>query len=138
MDRPASSSERVFESLTSFRKKWPKAGWSWDNRLSCAASSFHVELMDDAHAVAAEAMPFKWTMRNIANAPSLVRDVAESTGGIRPDQLLFSTEPSARLIAYGLWWPWGDDITISLRVGLTGYFTEADSQRFRALFGVLE
>ena len=27
---------------------------------------------------------------------------------------------SGRLVGYGLWWPWGDEITVSLRIGLGG------------------
>jgi hypothetical protein len=73
----------------------------------------------------------------LASAPEAVRAVAEQTGGIRPDQLIFSAEPFGYNVAYGLWWPWGDDVTISLRVGLAGptMAREDVQSRFRELFG---
>jgi hypothetical protein len=133
-----STPDVLFERLRQFRTSWPKAGWSWDNRLSCAASSFGVELVRDAHAVVSQALPNEWTMKNLAGAPATVRDIAQTTGGIRPDQFLLASEAHGRLVAYALWWPWGDDVTISLRVGLAGYASEADWARFREIFGIAE
>jgi hypothetical protein len=138
MDRRVSSTDQLFDSLKRLRSKWPKGGWSWDNRLSCVASSFGIELVPEAQAALGDSMPNEWNMKNIGSAPPIVREIVESTGGIRPEQLLFSSDPGARIIAYGLWWPWGDDITISLRVGLAGYVAEADNFRFRDLFDALE
>jgi hypothetical protein len=134
--RLLSNPEQLFKTLGQLRTTWPKAGWSWDNRLLCVASSFSTELTAEAHAVAARALSHEWTMRNISAAPQLLRDVAESTGGIRADQLLLSTDPHGRVVAYGLWWPWGDDATISLRVGLTGFVSDSDLSRFKELFGI--
>jgi hypothetical protein len=138
MNRPESSTERLFESLSRLRAKWPKGGWSWDNRFGCVASSFGIDLVPDARAALREALVNEWTMRTISGAPPVVREVAESTGGIRPDQLLFSSDPAARVLSYGLWWPWGDDITISLRIGLSGYASESENYRFRSIFDAFD
>lgn len=137
MARPSPVDE-IFETLENLRAKWPKSGWSWDSRFSCVASSFGLDLVSEAQAVATEALRHEWTTRNIAGAPPIVRQLADDTGGIRADQFIFTTDPGGRLVAYGLWWPWGDDITISLRVGLAGYASEAETFRFRDLFGALD
>ena len=47
-------------------------------------------------------------------------------------------EEIGRLAAFGLWWPWGDEITISLRIGLGGYVGELDLVRLRETFDALE
>jgi hypothetical protein len=36
-----------------------------------------------------------------------------------------------------MWWPWGDEITISLRVGLSGYVGDSDNQRMQLEFQAL-
>ncbi|MDX2052165.1 MAG: hypothetical protein SFV15_07235 [Polyangiaceae bacterium] len=138
MNAKPSTTELLFQSLGRFRKAWPKGGWSWDGRLSCVASSFVVELTDEAQLAIRDVFVGQWSTKNIASAAQAVRDIADSTGGIRSDQVLYSTEPGGRLIAYGLWWPWGDDVTISMRVGLGGYVSDSDLTRFRELFGATE
>jgi hypothetical protein len=82
-------------------------------------------------------MPNEWNYRSIANAPPTVREVVEAAGGVRTDQRVFATAQSGRLLAYGLWWPWGDEITISLRVGLAGYVSDSDQGRLQELFNAL-
>jgi hypothetical protein len=138
MERSGSSGDELFQKLTLLRKHWIKGGWSWDNRLDCVASSFSVELAEEALRAALVALPQEWNTKNLASAPALIREVAESTGGVRTDQRILSTNTPGRVIAYGLWWPWGDDTTISLRVGLTGYVSEPDTVRFRMLFDVVD
>jgi hypothetical protein len=132
------SSAQIFEALSQLRAKWPKRGWSWDHRLTCVASSFSVEIASDARAAALVALPHEWNHRTVFQAPAPVMEVAETSGGVRTDQFLFSTAAGGRLIAYGLWWPWGDDTTISLRVGLAGYVGERDLVRLREVFNALE
>jgi len=138
MSTTPSTTELLFQSLGRFRKAWPKGGWSWDGRLNCVASSFVIELTDDAQLALRDVFVGQWSTKNIAVAPQAVRDIADTTGGIRSDQILYSSEPGGRLISYGLWWPWGDDVTLSMRVGLGGYVSDADLARFRQLFGALE
>lgn len=127
----------TFEALGRMKSKWPGRGWSWDPRLNCVASSINVELSSEALAAASSAFPREWTITNLATAPSIVRAAAEGTGGIRPDQILMTMEPLGSNLVYGLWWPWGDDVTVSFRVGMNGpVLTREEVQtRFRELFG---
>jgi len=67
-----------------------------------------------------------------------VREVVEQTGGLRADQFILCSEPTLVGFAYGLWWPWGDDTTISLRIGLAGRALQSEILRFRELFGALD
>lgn len=136
--RGGSSSAALFEMCGRFKKAWIKGGFSWDSRFSCVASSFSSELDAEARAVVSQYFPSEWTMKTVVNAPPQVREVAENTGGVRTDQRLFTGDTSGRLVVFGLWWPWGDETTISFRVGIGGYVLEPDLMRLREAFGALD
>ena len=133
----SSSTDELFGRLLQLKSHWPKGGWSWDYRFSTVTSSFHVDLIPEAEKAVTAFMPDEWNYRSIANAPSVIREVVDGAGGVRTDQRVFAMPQSGRLLAYGLWWPWGDEITISLRVGLGGYVSETDHTRLQELFNAL-
>ncbi len=130
-----SSLDPLFAELARLQRAWPGGGWSWDGRLLCVASSFDKEIAREARSAASLALPIEWRSATIRDAPSIVREIAETAGGVRSDQLLLCTEPVVGVIAFGLWWPWNDESTTSLRVGLAGRATERDQERFRDMFG---
>jgi len=138
MEARPGSSAALFEKLGLLRKSWIKGGWSWDSRYSCVASSFNVENEGEARAVVLAYLPYEWTSKSIAGAPAQARELAETTGGVRPDQRLYTMDQLGRIVAFGLWWPWGDEITISLRIGLGGYVGEPDLARLKETFGALD
>jgi hypothetical protein len=129
--------ETLFQGLTAFRKSWPGGGFSWDSRLNCVASSFSADLEADARAAVAKTFKFQWTARSLRTATETIQDIADQVGGLRQDQILVATEPSESLMAYGLWWPWGDDVTISFRIGLSGMSMSRYEDDFRELFGAM-
>lgn len=110
--------QAIFDAFARLRTSWPRRGWSWDKRFNCVASSFDVESAPKARELVQEAFPRVWTDRTLATAPPQIRALSERTGGVRSDQILFSADPVLSVIPYGLWWPWGDAKTISLRIGL--------------------
>ncbi|HWL85108.1 MAG TPA: hypothetical protein VNO21_04865 [Polyangiaceae bacterium] len=126
----------MLEGFVRLRSKWPRRGWSWDNRLNCVTSSINADLEAEARLVALEGLPSEWTHASIASAPPRVRDLADRSGGLRAGQLLYSAGPVAGVLAYGLWWPWGDGVTISLRIGLDIGVLDEPYARFREIFGV--
>jgi hypothetical protein len=127
----------LFESLGRMKAAWPTRGWSWDPRLLCVTSSFTIEQEPAARKATQLALQEEWTTATIARAPALLRDVVERAGGIRQGQLALSAGPFNGLLAYGLWWPWGDGETISLRVGLADVDPNREpSGRFRDVFAV--
>jgi len=127
----------ILSSLKVLRGTWPARGWSWDGRQSCVASSIGAELEAQARNAANAALPREWTSRTIDRAPPALRDLAERTGGLRDGQMLLASAPVGAAFAYGLWWPWGDGMTISARIGLGGLNPGEDAlQRLRDVFGV--
>lgn len=136
VDRDSPSAQSLMQSLVGFRRKWPGGGFSWDGRFDCVASSFSATLESEARAALALLFKFQWTARSLRTAPEEVQDVATQVGGLRQDQVLVASEPNDTLMAYGLWWPWGDDVTISLRVGIAGHSAQRYFEQFRDIFGV--
>lgn len=137
MEPGGSATDLLFLSLEQFRRVWPKQGWSWDYRFSTIASSFHVDLTSEAERALATTFTELFDHRSIGNAPDHLQDIADSVGGVRADQRVYTMKTQGRLVPYALWWPWGDEITISLRIGLTGYVSEADLQRLQTNFNAI-
>jgi hypothetical protein len=127
----------LLAALKQLRAVWPSRGWSWDRRVSCVSSSFVVEIEPKARAAAATMFPVEWLPNSIGRAPPSLRDIAERTGGLRAGQMILSGNAPGPGFAYVLWWPWGDGMTTSARIGLGGtYGTEAGLEKLRDVFGV--
>lgn len=112
--------QALFDTLQKVRTAWPTRGWSWDTRLSCVASSFQVDFESQARAALKQALPQEWTPDSLTKAPPVIRDLMQKYGDLRSGQFLFTpkTPPSEGPWAIGLWWPWGNGETVSLRLGL--------------------
>jgi hypothetical protein len=127
----------LFESLARMKASWPTRGWSWDPRLLACTSSFTTEQEPAAKKATTMALQNEWNAATIVRGPQQLRDVVERAGGIRQGQLVLSTGPMNGLLVYGLWWPWGDGETVSLRVGLADVDPNREPYvRFRDVFGV--
>jgi hypothetical protein len=125
----------LFAALAQLKAAWPNQEWTWDGRMMCVTSSFGRPLEAAARAAMALALPVEYSRENLASAPAGVREISRSTGGVRAGQLLVS-DPGTPGAAFGLWWPWANGHTISLRIGLLDV-DDADPryQRLRDLFG---
>jgi hypothetical protein len=126
----------LFAAMKEVRAAWPARGWSWDNRLNCVSSSFATELEGKARAAAGLALGSEYTSSTIHRAIPQVRTLAERTGGLRSGQLILVSAGVGAAFAYGLWWPWGDGMTTSLRIGLEGIDSSDAFQRLRDAFNV--
>src|ERR1700733_9465785 len=134
---PTFNDQPLFDPLRRLRVEWPQRGWSWDSRFICVSSSFATEIEDKNRVLALQALPSEFNSRSIVTAPPATRELSERAGGLRSGQLLFAGAPVGRVFAYGLWWPWGDGMTISLRVGIAGVDESHDlMNKLRDVFGV--
>jgi len=125
----------VFDSLVRLRDSWPAQGWSYDRRLKCVVSSIPMTSANAAQSAIAPAMAGAWTDATLSAAPTSVRSAAEACGGLREAQKIFASE--APFGAFGLWWPWGDGNTVSLRIGLHGVDLPKERYpRLRDVFGI--
>ncbi len=134
---PGDPLNQLLDALKRVKAGWPQRGWSWDSRLTCVSSSFNTEIEPRARQAASVVLQSEWSMGNIDQAPSAVRTIAQSTGGLRQGQRVLSSPAYGRFFAYGLWWPWGDGMTTSMRIGLGGAEGVRDAtMRLCAAFGV--
>ena len=86
------------------------------------------------------------TLREIAEAVGITERAALSCLRLMEAEGLVSRTKEGRrnrytvnvagVLAYGLWWPWGDGVTISLRIGLDIGVMDEPYPRFREVFGV--
>ncbi len=103
----------------------------------CVTSSFTTEQEPAARQATQLALQNEWTATTIVRGPQQLRDVVDRCGGVRQGQLVLSTGPVSGLLVFGLWWPWGDAETVSLRLGLADVDPSREpAQRFRDVFGV--
>jgi hypothetical protein len=129
--------QELFQALERLKSKWPAAEWSYDRRLRCVASSIPMTLEPAARAAMSEVLTTSWTAQTLAEAPEDVRKLAEGCGGVRSSQLLFWGGGPGAPGAFGLWWPWGDGTTVSLRIGL--HDLDQPKERYpklRDIFGI--
>ncbi|HTB60142.1 MAG TPA: hypothetical protein VLC06_19860 [Polyangia bacterium] len=110
----------VFGTLAQLRERWPSTEWMYDRRLRCVASSIPLAGAVAARAAFAEALPGAWSTATLASAPASVQALAETCGGLRASQELLWGGDADGPGAFGLWWPWGDGTTVTLRIGLHG------------------
>ncbi|HVZ85627.1 MAG TPA: hypothetical protein VHG72_01565 [Polyangia bacterium] len=118
MATPDEAWESVFAALIRLRDQWPSNEWSYDRRLRCVASSIPMASADLARAAYAESFPAAYTAESLATAPAGVQALAQTCGGLRAAQQLLWGGSADQPGAFGLWWPWGDGTTVTLRIGL--------------------
>jgi hypothetical protein len=129
--------QQLFEALERLKSKWPGSEWSYDRRLRCVASSIPVAQEASARAAMAEVLSTSWSSQTLGQAPEDVRKLADSCGGVRSAQLLFWGGAPGSPGAFGLWWPWGDGTTVSLRIGLHDLDQPKERYpRLRDIFGI--
>ena len=115
--------------------------WAWDRRFETILAEFAVDRKDEIRATLEQSLKVTWDSANVGNAPEIVRAIDDLLGGLRPGQLLFTSDPQRDALIFCAWWPWGSGKEISLRVG-PSYKNLSDSERadslqqFKGWFGV--
>jgi hypothetical protein len=99
------------------------------------SSSFSTAVEADARNAVNSVFKAQYTHRSLSKAPATIHEISEASGGLRPDQMIVTSDTIGGLMAFGLWWPWGDDVTISFRVGLVGSRASDYEDDLRELFG---
>jgi len=92
--------------------------WEWDDYIGAVLATFNIKHAEHVRDVLDNSFASQWDDRDIVRAPASIQLIAHSLGGLRPTQRLYVTPEEERIVAYGAWWPWGDEETISIRIGL--------------------
>jgi len=61
---------------------------------------------------------FQWDFTSIDNASDFIEKFITSIFGIIPGQILFTSNETSIPILFAVWWPWGNEDYISLRLGI--------------------
>ena len=115
--------------------------WKWDGRFETALAEFGADNKDSIRAILERYLGITWDSSNIGNAPVIVRTIDSHHGGLRPGQLLFTSDPNREAFIFCAWWPWGGGKTISIRIA-PAYKKLSDSektekiQQFKEWFGI--
>ncbi len=96
----------------------PSCPWRWDKEFNMALT-----VIDRQDAIVIElplSLEFSnnWDFTTIDDADAIIRDFFQAGFGVVPGQKVFAMEPVNGVVLYTVWWPWGDDERISLRLGL--------------------
>jgi hypothetical protein len=109
--------------------------WKWDSQFQTALAEFIVDNKNSVNAILERYLSSTWDSVTIDNAPEIVQMVISRFGGLRPGQLLLTTDPNQDVLIFGVWWPWGDGKTISLRVAPTDKrLSDSESAELITLF----
>src|SRR5262245_51757722 len=119
MSTPANAWQPLFDTLTKLRAVWPSSEWSWDPRFDCLTSAFDLADIQRARTALQTAVPVEWAPDTIGGAPDTVSGLVKRYG-LRSGQLLRSGDVVAGLQLFALWWPWGDGLKVSVRLGVAG------------------
>jgi hypothetical protein len=90
--------------------------WKWDSWFESVLAEFGVGDKDSIRAILERDLGSAWDSSTVGKAPDRVQIINSNFGGIRPGQLLFTSDPSRDAIIFCAWWPWGDGKTISIRI----------------------
>ncbi len=90
--------------------------WAFDPRFRAANAAFPAAEQGVVLAALEQGFEAAWTAQTIESAPPRAAELAAKLGGLRPGQILFGTNADSDPILFGAWWPWGDGVTISIRV----------------------
>ncbi len=108
--------------------------WSWDEDFDVARIVFHKSEMDPLLMTLEKEFHGKWDFTSIDSAPASIENYIHSIFGIIPGQILFTAGENSGPILFAVWWPWGNENYISLRIGIFSPneedFSKNESKKF--------
>ncbi|MGA1874526.1 MAG: hypothetical protein ACMUIA_02850 [bacterium] len=94
--------------------------WEWDDRFDVPLIAFPREVEGEIDSMVKRYFPYQWGYQAIKTAPPVIRKLLDKTFGMQPDQRVLAADITKEVFLLGLWWPWNDNMNISLRITLTG------------------
>ncbi len=89
-----------------------------DGRFHTAATSFDSKYSGKLIKALNKEFHSQWNPITISGAPAVVQTIKSQAGGMKGGQILFTSDENSLPVIFGAWWPWGNGVTISLRIGL--------------------
>ncbi|MEW5801922.1 MAG: hypothetical protein AB1847_07425 [bacterium] len=94
--------------------------WEWDDRFDVPLLVFPKDMEEEILTVINHRFPNQWDINSVKSSPPPIRKLLDKTFGIQPRQTVFAMDTNREVFLFALCWPWNDEVTISLRISLTG------------------
>ena len=94
------------------------SAWRWDDSFKTALVAFEKTDGDLVLFPLIREFDHQWDIFSLPDASGPFFEYFQSAFGVIPGQRIFTSECEGDATLFAVWWPWGDDIHISLRVGL--------------------
>lgn len=91
---------------------------SWDEDFHVVRIIFRKTKQKPLFHALRENLPCQWDFTTIDTAPEFIDNFINSIFGIIPGQFLFTSGETPGPLLFAVWWPWGNEDYISLRVGI--------------------
>jgi hypothetical protein len=92
--------------------------WRWDGKRDMAWIALENEDAELVFFPLFREFNHHWDFTSREGCETSAASQINSTFGLMPGQVFFSSQPICDLILFVAWWPWGQDDRISMRVGL--------------------
>ena len=113
------SSQRFADICAKISLNLPQnATWQWDDTFGTAWVAFEKTDVDLVLFPMIKEFDHQWDFSSLQGTSGPFFEYFHSSFGVIPGQRIFTTDDGAGWTLFAVWWPWGDDITISLRIGL--------------------
>ena len=131
---PAPSERDVDSLIDGLRGALPDTlQWKWDDRFNCVVAAFPADEEASMREAVGAQLDQQWSRAELRGAPRAVQKAAKDFGGLTPGQRLFVSGLAEGNMLLGLWWPWGNGATISIRFTPHGEAgSEAQTDAIRA------
>ena len=93
--------------------------WELDDRFNTVVAAFERNSSEIIFSALKASFSQEWSKKTVRKAPAHIKSIADSISGIETGQIVFTTNGGADPVLFAAWWPWGDGINISLRIGVS-------------------
>ena len=90
--------------------------WEWDSRFEGALTQFEKSNEPQIQRALSTILAHEWRVTNIEDAPEAVLIATDFLGGLRSGQTVFTGDSDVDPFILGAFWPWGNGVTVSLRI----------------------
>ena len=93
--------------------------WERDLRFSAVVAVFESDSSEIIFSALKASFYQEWSKKTVRKASARIKSIADSISGIEKGQTVFTTDDTTYPVLFAAWWPWGDGMNISLRVGIS-------------------
>jgi hypothetical protein len=109
-----------YEICVKFKNVLPGSSvWKLDDRFNTVVAAFEKGGSEIIFSTLKASFSQEWSKKTVRKAPENIKSIASSISGIEKGQIVFTTDDNEVPVLFAAWWPWGDGINVSLRIGVS-------------------